>query len=107
MSQSIAVVGLDFRTAAIEIREQLALAGCALEEALQHLATGREGKAADTMRGRETVILSTCNRLEFYLLAADEVSARAAVSDYLEEGRGISAERFVAHLYCFIGDRAV
>jgi glutamyl-tRNA reductase len=107
MSQSIAVVGLDFRTAAIEIREQLALAGCALEEALQHLAMGRAGNAAAAMRARETVILSTCNRLEFYLLAIDEAAARAAVSDYLHEARGIPSERLAGHLYCRTGERAV
>ena len=109
MTQTIAVVGLDFRTAAIEIREQLALSGCALDEALRHLAGGAVNGTGSRPRrpAPETVILSTCNRLEFYLLSPDEGTALARVAAYLETARGIPARRLAGHLYCRSGEAAV
>ena len=110
MTISIALVGLNFRTAAIEIREQLALTGlCAGRGA------GAPCRAAvrckDRRGGRpdapEAVILSTCNRLEFYLVAMDEEAAVEAVIDYLGNAHGISGERIRGHLYVKLGSDAV
>ncbi|GGH89073.1 glutamyl-tRNA reductase [Pullulanibacillus pueri] len=64
----ILVVGLNHRTAPVEIREQYAIAETALEEALLEL---RQQKSIF-----ENVILSTCNRTEVYI-----------VSDQLHTGR--------------------
>jgi glutamyl-tRNA reductase len=110
MTSSIVVVGLNFRTAAIEIRERLALTGCALDTALEHLA-GSRAKCRDR-RGvcpdaPEAVILSTCNRLEFYLAAVDESTAVETVIDYLGNAHAIAAERIREHLYVMSGGTAV
>ena len=110
MTLSIALVGLNFRTAAIEIREQLALTGCALDSALEHIAGPRAAcKDRRTPRpdGPEAVVLSTCNRLEFYLAAIDEEAAVDAVIDYLGNDHGISADRIRGHLYVKQGNDAV
>lgn len=110
MTSSIVMVGLNFRTAAIQIREQLALTGCALDAALEHLAGTypiRQGRTAARLDAPEAVILSTCNRLEFYLVTADVTAAVAAVTRYLGDAHDIPQERLCGHLYVKAGPEAV
>jgi glutamyl-tRNA reductase len=110
MTLSIAAVGLNFRTAAIEIREQLSLSGCALDAALEHLAGLRPQRREHdpaTLDTPEAVILSTCNRLEFYLLTAGKEAALAAVTGHLGCVHGIPQERLAGHLYVKVDAEAV
>jgi len=55
---SLVVVGLNHRTAAVDLLERMTVAPTALPKALHDL-TGREHLA-------EVVLLSTCNRTEVY-----------------------------------------
>lgn len=71
---TIVFVGLDYRTAPVELRECLYLAGDDLRRALVAL----HGGAVD-----EVVILSTCNRLEVYASAAHTEQAVDAITGYL------------------------
>lgn len=57
----ITVTGISFRTAPVEVREQLALPG---ERAVEWLRAARDARLCD-----EALVLSTCNRTEFYLVA--------------------------------------
>lgn len=110
MTLSITLVGLNFRSAAIEIREQLALSGCALDAALEHLArpwSVRARHRAATLDAAEAVIVSTCNRLEFYLLETDAEKAVATVTAYLEGAHRIAQGRLAGHLYVKTGGEAV
>lgn len=110
MTPSIVMVGLNFRTAAIQIREQLALTGCALDAALDHLAgprPERRNRSAARLDAPEAVILSTCNRLEFYLVAADEDAGVDAVVRYLGNSHDIPPARIRGHLYVKSGPGAV
>lgn len=60
----LAMAGLDYSTAPVEIREQLRFAGEAAEEADRQIAA---------MEGVEgAVILSTCNRTELYMMGGGE-----------------------------------
>ncbi len=59
---AISVIGLDFRTAKVELREQLALNR---EQVLGLLAAIIRDKMLD-----EAVVLSTCNRMEVYFAGA-------------------------------------
>jgi glutamyl-tRNA reductase len=57
------ILGLNHNTAPVEIREQVVFAGDEIAHALQHV---RELDGVD-----EAVLLSTCNRTEFYVMADD------------------------------------
>lgn len=65
------VLGLNYRTAPLELRERLTVDAAALPAALDEL----------NRRVAPGVILSTCNRLEVYTLAADKGGAAAAGED--------------------------
>src|SRR5919204_3701763 len=82
--EHVVVLGLNHRTAPVEVRERLALAA----------------RDADLRRGgvRETAVLSTCNRLELYAVASDAAAVERLLSDgapHLERADGKAA---VAHL---------
>ena len=66
----VAVVGASHRTAPIELRERLAYGRAEVPPALAGLAAGT---------GAEAVLLTTCNRTEFYLSAADEAGVEHAL----------------------------
>ena len=73
----VTVVGVNFRTAPLEARERLAVAGELLGEANQSLA----------MRTGQAVVLSTCNRTEFYTMVEDPAQAQKAVAELLDESQ--------------------
>jgi glutamyl-tRNA reductase len=103
----VIVVGLNHQTAPIELREQLALAGCKLDAALEEL-NGRlplNGNGASSAL-REGVILSTCNRLEIYATSNDAAAGWAAVETFLTDLHGISRDVLAPHLYRKAGEEA-
>ncbi len=93
------ILGLNYKTAPIEIREKISIDRDAIRRGLENL---------DDYDGlNEAVILSTCNRTEIYAVTAErcEASARAflndliggvEVSEYLYE---YSGEKCVRHLF--------
>lgn len=97
-----AIVGLNHRSAAVSIREQLALNEDRLQEALT--------RAANSGEIPEAVILSTCNRVEFYTAAHQPAHAMGALWRIVEEvcdlGRG-SWGKFRPYLYDFQNDEAI
>ncbi len=72
---SLVCLGINHTTAPVEVRERFAFAPHELRLALQEV---RDLEAID-----ETVILSTCNRVEIYAKAKGPESAFSALSDYL------------------------
>ena len=90
------VVGLNHRTAPVEVRERLALNKEQLPEALN--AMSGQGVAG--------VILSTCNRSEFYTLDLPEVDSLDGadrVKAFLVEKFGISLLDVDRYLYVYRG----
>ena len=87
-------LGVSFRRAPIELLERLAFDDDDLAKAYEH-ATGLEGLD-------ETVILSTCNRVEVYGQVASYHTGFLALRRLLAESRGVEldelAEPAVAHL---------
>jgi len=73
--RQIIVVGVNHKTAPIEVRERLAFAGEHIASALQHLqeTTGLE----------ECAILSTCNRVEIYSAVPDSDGVLPRLYDFL------------------------
>ena len=77
------ILGLNHNTAPVEIREQIAFAGEALHAALAAVA---KLPGVD-----ETVLLSTCNRTEFYVAGDDAVTS--AIGDWLGTAQGLAGEQ--------------
>lgn len=76
------IIGLNHNTAPIEIREQVVFAGDGVRTALQ--------KVVSLPSIREAVILSTCNRTEMYLDAAD--SGAHDLSNWLKAEQKLGRE---------------
>ena len=93
----LAVVGVNHRTAPLEVLEQLAVVGTDLEGADKRLAA-RTGQA---------VVLHTCNRTEFYTIAEDTRNAEEAVSEFLEEKYGILYASLAPYVYSYFHTDAV
>ena len=90
------LVGLNHRTAPVEVRERLSLNKEQLPEAL----------SAMNSHGASGVILSTCNRSEFYTLDLPEESSSAEagadrVKEFLVERFGISLLDIDRYLYVY------
>ncbi len=83
------LLGLNHRTAPVEVREQLSLSPSRLPVALREL---RERAGA-----REVAILSTCNRAEVY--AVGEADAAPRVEKFLTEFHRVPAAGLHNHLY--------
>ncbi|MEI2419869.1 glutamyl-tRNA reductase, partial [Arthrospira platensis SPKY2] len=91
MTMPILSIGLNHRTAPVEVRETIAFEGDALSEALSLLAQ----KPAI----QEVAILSTCNRTEIYVAAQDPTQAEESMIDLLCARSGEAAHHFVTRLY--------
>ncbi len=98
---TIVVVGLNYRTAPVDVREKLTLAGCVLPMALADLRA-QAGAAID-----EAVILSTCNRLEVYVSAVLADAATGLVERFLARLQDIPNATLKQHLYSHVGDDAI
>jgi len=93
----LAVVGVNHRTAPLEVLEQLAVVGNDLEGANKRLAA-RTGQA---------VVLHTCNRTEFYTIAEATENAEEAIAEFLEEKYRISYESLAPYIYTYFHTDAV
>jgi glutamyl-tRNA reductase len=98
---SILLVGLNHRTAPVELREQFSFTGCGLQMALEDLhIQNRPGQSNPPAALHEAVILSTCNRLEIYaVVAGGAARGQAIVEDFLAHLQGIESNRLRPHLY--------
>jgi glutamyl-tRNA reductase len=94
---AILVFGVNHRTAPIKVREQVALDAEQLPAAL--------AGALETGGTREAVILSTCNRTEFYL-AGDDLS-EATMADWLMRFKSLDAATVSGHFYTLEDEHAV
>lgn len=96
----IVCVGLNHETAPVEVRERLALTGETLQDALHWL------KAQPGVQ--EAVVLSTCNRVEFYLVT-DEGAGQVEpiVREYFAERCGVDEEGWRAFRYQYGYHKAV
>lgn len=98
---AIVLVGLNHKTAPVEVREQLAFTDEACADSLRALVDGEVV--------REGLIVSTCNRVEILAAAAGQQGAEAAerLTRFLATVRSIPFETFSGHLYTHADDAAV
>ena len=94
----VVVVGVNHRTAPVELRERLAMPPDRLQERLSSLRTER---GLD-----EAVILSTCNRVEIYALAPRETGPADIVS-WLAGTHGLGTRELEQHSLALRGEPAV
>ncbi|HEY0099814.1 MAG TPA: glutamyl-tRNA reductase [Pyrinomonadaceae bacterium] len=98
---SIILVGLNHKTAPVEVRERLAFTDEACAETLQTLVDGELIS--------EGLIVSTCNRVE--VLAATRglngAEGAARISTFLSETRSLPDNFFGQHLYTHTDEEAV
>lgn len=96
---SIIVIGLNHKTASVEIRERLAFSD---EKLIRGLSEIKSIPDVD-----EVAILSTCNRVEIYIDANRTNSIFNDVEDILSSMHEIERESFSKHLYRYEGVDAV
>lgn len=96
---SIVVMGINHRSAPLDVIERVSISDAALPKALHGLAS------RDNVR--ETVVLSTCNRTEVYVVAEKFHGAYADVQDFFCEISGLSADELLPHFYSQHDEAAV
>src|SRR5256714_1150834 len=98
---SIVLVGLNHKTAPVEVRERLAFTD---EDCAAGLRALVDGEAV-----REGLIVSTCNRVEVLTATGVESVSDAfgRINRFLSEARNIPADLFNSHLYKHEDDGAV
>jgi glutamyl-tRNA reductase len=96
---NILVVGLNHKSAPVEIREQLAFSTSKIPEALERFRKG--------FPSSEVVILSTCNRVELYASSPEDSLTADAVLEFLSRFHGLEKEKFREHMYSYYGLEAV
>ncbi len=93
----ITLIGLNHKSAPLEVREQVSFSKSQLEEALP-LLKDRVG---------ESVILSTCNRSEFYAVGENPARIAEQVRLFIADYHGISTQTISPHLYEYTDADAV
>jgi len=97
--RDILLIGLNHKTAPVEIRECIGFAGDQTDQALLAL------HALDAVH--EVLLLSTCNRVEVLLTTPDRDTAARQVIAFLSATNDIPATEFEDKLYRHAGDAAV
>jgi glutamyl-tRNA reductase len=95
----ILVIGLNHKTAPIEVREKVAFDGPKLDEALKIL------KNSDMVK--ENIILSTCNRVEIYADVKDPDSGAESIKNFLADFHKLPREFLDKSLYIHKGHDAI
>ena len=86
---SLLVLGLDHRTAPVELRERLSVERDQLPDALEQLAEYVP----------QSVIVSTCNRTEVYTYDPDDIGLVGRVGDFLIGYSGVPGPELERHIY--------
>ncbi|MDP9235018.1 MAG: glutamyl-tRNA reductase [Actinomycetota bacterium] len=98
-SDCLVVVGLNHKTAPVDLLERLAISDEMLPKALHQLTTYEHIL--------EGAILSTCNRLEVYAVATKFHGAAQDLRNFIAEFCHAAPEEFADHLYTYHDDAAL
>lgn len=99
LKMHIIVVGLNHKTAPVEIRERLTFNPSQLSDAMRTLANKKSIL--------ENVILSTCNRTEIYAVVDQLHTGRYYIKEFLSEWFNIEKEEFTPYLFIHEQDGAM
>jgi glutamyl-tRNA reductase len=95
----ILVIGVNYKTAPVEIRERLTFNETDLGEALKKLQTKKSIL--------ENIILSTCNRTEIYAVVDQLHTGRYYIKEFLSDWFGLEQEEFSPFLNYYEEDAAI
>ncbi|MEK4326679.1 glutamyl-tRNA reductase [Paenibacillus sp. FSL R7-0297] len=95
----IVVVGLNYRTAPVEVREQFAFAEKDLPAALHQLM--------QTKSVLEGVVVATCNRTEIYVVVDRLHMCGYFIRSYMEQWFGVKSDVFAQHMYIYEDEQAI
>jgi glutamyl-tRNA reductase len=95
----ILLIGINHKTAPVELRECIAFTEDESETALRALS--------HKSNIRELLLFSTCNRVEVLVVTANKAEAIDATKDYIAEANKIPRQEFEDSLYIYEGDEAV
>ncbi|WP_026563406.1 glutamyl-tRNA reductase [Bacillus sp. UNC41MFS5] len=93
------VIGINYKTAPVEIRERLSFNEADLAEAIKKLNTKKSIL--------ENIILSTCNRTEIYAVVDQLHTGRYYIKEFLSEWFGIEQKEFSPFLFVYEDDGAI
>ncbi len=96
---NIAVVGLSHKTAPVEVREKLSIPEPQTESAIAHLLSYPHID--------EVAILSTCNRLEIYIVSSEITQGLQEVTQFLSEYSKLPVVSLRQHLFMLLHTDAV
>lgn len=88
---SIAVIGLSVHTAPVEMREKLAIPEAQWPRAI--------GELCDLNHIEEAAVLSTCNRMEIYVVALSWHRGIREVTEWMAKASGIPVSELREHLF--------
>lgn len=95
----ILLIGINHKTAPVELRECIAFTEDEAATALRDLSRNPHI--------REALLFSTCNRVEVLVVTANKAGAIDATKDYIAEANKIPRREFEDSLYIYEGDEAV
>ncbi|WHY76370.1 glutamyl-tRNA reductase [Neobacillus sp. WH10] len=95
----IVVIGLNYKTAPVEIRERLTFNETELVDAIKNLNSKKSIL--------ENIILSTCNRTEIYAVVDQLHTGRYYIKEFLSEWFGMEQTEFSPFLFVYENDGAV
>lgn len=90
-SSSIIVIGINFRTTPVEIREKLSIPEAQWHQAISDLC--------DLNHIDEAAVLSTCNRMEVYVLALSRHRGVKEVTDWMSKISGVPTSELLQHQF--------
>ncbi|MGG6265955.1 glutamyl-tRNA reductase [Leptolyngbya sp. AN03gr2] len=96
---NIAVVGLTHKTAPVEVREKLSIPEPVCDKAIAELCSYPHIE--------EVAVLSTCNRLELYLVTSDTEQGIREVNQFLAEHSKLPSSRLRPYLFTLLHQDAV
>ena len=93
------LAGLNHKTAPVELRERVSFDASVLDTCLREL---KHFKGLE-----EGLILSTCNRVEVLVSAADDADAKGCIETFLETTSQLVGSKLRSHLYHLEGKDAI
>lgn len=97
--QDIVLIGLNHKTAPIELRECMAFSSKEIDDGLDYLKNSHYIK--------EVLLLSTCNRVEILMTAKEIAHAINEAKTFLSEYKTVPTTEFESALYIYKGEKAV
>jgi len=96
---AIVDIGMNHKTAPVELRELVAFGGHNIDEVINSIRSIKDIK--------ESMVLSTCNRVEILFTTDKEKEAKESVIEFLSHVSGIKKEELGSTLYIYDNEEAI